>query len=423
MHRRPAACSRNAGGGASRPFFIAVALTLIGLGALPPAAGARETVPPRVVRVATFNASLTRSEPGGLRRDLATGRDPQALAAARIIQLVRPDVLLLNEFDHDPDGEALRLFTTLYVGRDQRGSRAVRYRYRFSAPVNTGVPSGLDLDRDGRSDGPGDALGFGRFAGQYGMAVLSRWPIERRALRTYRTLLWREMPGNLLPEEWYPPEARATLPLSSKSHWDLPIALGAPWRLHLLASHPTPPTFDGPEDRNGRRNHDEIRFWADYLDPGRAAWIRDDAGEPGGLPPGAHFVIAGDLNADPFDGDSVPGAIAQLLGHPRVGTPPAPASAGAPLAAASQGGANRTQRGPPEHDTADFDDTPPGPGNLRVDYVLPSRTLAICASGVHWPPADETVARASDHRLVWVDLAVGGCAATGPSSRQRRASR
>jgi hypothetical protein len=72
--------------------------------------------------------------------------------------------------------------------------------------------------------------------------------------------------------------------------------------------------FDGPEDRNGRRNHDEIRFWADYVTPGRtSAYVYDDAGRRGGLEPGALFVIAGDQNSDPLDGDSVPGAAQQLI--------------------------------------------------------------------------------------------------------------
>jgi len=52
--------------------------------------------------------------------------------------------------------------------------------------------------------------------------------------------------------------------LSSKSHWDVPVNTpNGP--LHIYASHPTPPVFDGPEDRNGLRNADEIRFWSLYL--------------------------------------------------------------------------------------------------------------------------------------------------------------
>ena len=66
------------------------------------------------------------------------------------------------------------------------------------------------------------------------------------------------------PRDWYSPEVLRSLRLSSKSHWDLPVRIGRR-TVHVLASHPTPPTFDGPEDRNGTRNHDEIRFWAEYV--------------------------------------------------------------------------------------------------------------------------------------------------------------
>ncbi len=362
-----------------------------------------------VVRVATFNASLTRDVAGQLERDLATQADPQARAIAQIIQRVRPDVLLINEFDFDPEGKAARLFAEHYLGRAQRGTRPLRYPHRFIAPVNTGVPSGHDLDGDGRSDGPGDALGFGRFPGQYGMIVYSRLPIDVGNARTFRRTLWREMPQALLPPGWYTAEALGRLPLSSKSHWDLPIDLGVGRRIHLLASHPTPPAFDGEEDRNGRRNHDEIRFWVDYLDRTRSAWIRDDVGRVGGLAADGDFVIVGDLNADPWDGGSHPRAIAQLLEHPRVRAEPTPRSRGAELAALRQRGANLSHRGPAAEDTADFGDTPPAPGNLRVDYVLPSRTFTICASGVYWPDDDEELVRASDHRLVWVDLSTEHC--------------
>ena len=45
--------------------------------------------------------------------------------------------------------------------------------------------------------------------------------------------------------------------------------------------------------------------------------------------------------------------------------------------------------------------------DLRVDYVLPSRSLKIVRSGVFWPPAGDPASAlldASDHRLVWVDI-------------------
>ena len=134
---------------------------------------------------------------------------------------------------------------------------------------------------------------------------------------------------------------------------------------------PHAPTFDGPEDRNGTRNHDEIRFWADYVTPGAGRYIYDDEGRRGGLRPGSRFVIMGDQNADPLDGDSVAAAINQLLDSRWI-TDPRPTSAGAVEAARLQGGANLTHRGDPAYDTADFNDNP-APGNLRADYVLPSR--------------------------------------------------
>jgi len=122
------------------------------------------------------------------------------------------------------------------------------------------------------------------------------------------------MPGALLPvnpatgQPWFSSAQLEVVRLSSKSHWDVPIDFYGR-TVHFLVSHPTPPVLDGPEDRNGRRNFDEIRFWVDYLRPGRAArYIYDDAGVTGGLQAGAPFVIAGDQNSDPLDGDSVPGA-------------------------------------------------------------------------------------------------------------------
>src|SRR5690606_32022386 len=233
------------------------------------------------------------------------------------IQRIRPHVVLLNEFDHVPGGAAVDAFRTNYL---QRGKNPIDYPYAFTAPVNTGVPSGYDLNNDGVVGGPDDAFGFGFFPGQYGMVVYSKYPIVDDAVRTFQHFLWKDMPGNLMPTEFYSAEEQDVLRLSSKSHWDLPVSIGKR-TVHFLVSHPTPPTFDGAEDRNGRRNNDEIRFWADYIgSPARSAYIYDDDGGTGGLKPGELFVIAGDQNSDPHDGDSVEGSIEALLNHPRVNT-------------------------------------------------------------------------------------------------------
>ena len=362
------------------------------------------------VRFATFNSSLNRNTAGGLREELDGGSSEQARKIAEILQRVRPDVVLLNEVDYDSSGTTLQLFRQHYLEVSQGGQQPLRYEHSFLAPVNTGIPSGMDLDGNGTTGQPADAFGFGRFPGQYGMLVLSRYPIDERQARTFQLFPWKQMPGGLLPVDqssgkpYYPAAARAVFRLSSKSHWDLPVRIGET-TVHLLASHPTPPVFDGPEDRNGRRNHDEIRLWTDYIHPFRGNYLVDDQGRKGGLPRGEHFVIAGDLNADPLDGDTVPGAIGQLLGLRRVNSGQIPASRGA--VAFRDTGVNANHRGNPRNDTADFPDR--GPGNLRVDYVLPSRSLQIVKSGVFWPPdGDPTAALldASDHRLVWVDVMI-----------------
>jgi Endonuclease/Exonuclease/phosphatase family len=392
------------------------------------AGGAQAGDNPRdVVRFATFNASLNRNTAGALRADLSTPGNAQASAVAEIIQRVRPDVLLINEFDFDP--QALVLFQDNYLSISQSGAQPIMYPHRFIAPSNTGIASGFDLNNNGQvvtvPGAPGyadDALGFGAFPGQFGMAVYSMYEFEADDIRTFQEFLWKDMPGALLPDDpataapadWYSSEELAIFRLSSKSHWDLPISIGNK-TVHFLVSHPTPPVFDGPEDRNGRRNHDEIRFWADYISPNRSRYIYDDDGDFGGLPGGSLFVIAGDQNSDPFDGDSVPGSAQLLLEHPLINAGNAPTSPGAVEAAALQGGANATHRGNPAFDTADFADVP-GPGNLRADYVLPRVNVQIKASAVFWPVSSDPLSRltgtfpfpSSDHRLVWIDAALPG---------------
>ncbi|WP_402469645.1 endonuclease/exonuclease/phosphatase family protein [Isoptericola aurantiacus] len=372
------------------------------------------------LRVATYNLSLNRASEGELVQDLSTPDDAQAATVAEVIQRADPDVVLLNEFDFDAAGEAVDLFRENYLEVGQGGAEPVVYPYAFVAPSNTGVPSGFDLNNDGTVGGGDDAFGFGLFEGQYGMAVLSKYPIDTAAVRTFQDFLWADMPGGLLPDDpatdapadWFSAEELEVVRLSSKSHWDVPVRVGRE-TVHVLASHPTPPTFDGPEDRNGRRNHDEIRFWADYVTPGKASrYIYDDDGGRGGLGGGERFVILGDQNADPADGDSYDVAIDQLLDHPRI-RDPRPTSDGAVEAAALQGGANLTHTGDPALDTADFADTTPG--NLRADYVLPSKHgLRVRDAGVFWPVQADPLSAltgtypfpSSDHRLVWVDLKV-----------------
>ncbi len=372
----------------------------------PPATGGS------TVRIATYNASLYDDAAGGLVARLRAGDDDDARKIAAVLQRVRPDIVLLNEFDFDAEGIAADLFQRRYLEVAQAGGgEALRYPYRYFAPVNTGVPSGLDLDRNGRAGGEGrdrgnDAWGYGLHPGQYGMLLLSQHPIDAGDVRTFQLLKWSAMPGARRPMDpatgtwWYPDAVWEQLRLSSKSHWDVPVRTPA-GVVHVLASHPTPPVFDGPEDRNGSRNHDEIRLWTEYLSGGDDGWLCDDGGRCGGLAADARFVVLGDLNNDPVSGDGLHEAIVGLMRHPRVLQVGAPRSEGAVALARSRGFSGDGDAGVA---TGDFGGKV---GALRLDYVLPSRGFEVEDSGVLWPAPGEDgadIVDGSDHRLVWVDL-------------------
>ncbi len=333
------------------------------------------------IRVATYHADLARKGPGLLLRDILKGNE-QVEAVAQVIAHVRPDILLLLNTDHDFEARTLRALNARIAAAGHR------FDYLFAKRPNSGMASDLDLDGDGRRGGPGDAQGFGRFAGEGGMAVLSRWPIGE--VEDLSGLIWGDLPWALYPEVAGRPfpsqEARAVQRLSSVAHWVVPVDTPG-GRVTLAAFHAAPPVFDGPEDRNGKRNHDEIMLWRHWMD-----------GAFGAAPEG-RFVILGDANLDPVDGDGIKAAIRGLLGDARV-QDPMPASRGAVAVADPE------QSGDPALDTVDWPG--PDPGNLRVDYVLPSADFRLRGTGVFWPaPGEEghdLAVRASRHRLVWVDL-------------------
>jgi endonuclease/exonuclease/phosphatase family metal-dependent hydrolase len=318
---------------------------------------------------------LSRDGPGLLLRDILAG-EAEVMAVAEVVATVAPDVILLTAFDYDLDGHALAAFA------DRVEAAGVAYPYRFALASNAGMATELDLDGDGRLRTPRDAQGYGEFAGQAGMAILSRLPISAEASRDFSAFLWADMPGAIAPEGM-----AAEQRLSSVGHWDVAVALPDGRPVRLWAWYATPPVFDGPEDRNGRRNHDEAAFWLRYLEGALPV-----------LPEAGPFVLMGDANLDPLDGDGRAEALSALLEHPRL-TDPLPRSAGGVAAAARDGGANAGQRGDPGLDTADWPDGPGQPGNLRVDYVLPSAEWQVVGSGVWWP--EDGPVR---HRLVWVDV-------------------
>lgn len=366
------------------------------------------------VRVATYNIEDVRSE------DLVRPSHPRLLRIAQEIRELRPDIILLNEIAFDrpapADGTAglnAQRFIDAYLSREGNSdSSAVRYS-AIMPPPNTGLLSGFDLDRNGETvsttpvlpsgsgdgkAGPqtpegraygGDSWGFGMFPGQYGFAVLvsTRFEILQDEVRTFQNFRWSSLPDPLRPidpitgESWYDDATWQVFRLSSKTHVDVPVRLDSETVLHILASHPTPPAFDGQEGRNKRRNHDEIRFWNYYLDD--AEFLIDDQGRTGGLDRNDYFVIVGDLNADPDEGDSIDDPIGTFLfNHDRVN------GDFVPVADA-------------EIEGLDSDDT--ARWGLRVDYVLPSTNIVVKRGGVHRHSfsADEAP---SDHFPVWLDL-------------------
>ena len=338
------------------------------------------------LRVATFGAALSRDGPGLLLRDILAGDDPGVAATVAVIAAVGPDVIVLTDIDHDHGDAALGAL------RDALRVAGADYPHAFAPVPNSGLPSGQDLDANGRLGEARDALGYGRFPGQGGIAILSRHPLGPATDLT--GLLWRDLPGAVLPMRDGAPflsdAALAVLPLSSTAHVIVPV-LAPSGPFDLMAWSATPPVFDGPEDMNGLRGADELRLWSLVLD-----------GVVGAAPAG-DFVIAGNSNLDPADGDGRRSAMAAFLADPRL-QDPGPGSAGGRLAA------DPGQAGDPGLDTADWPDG--APGNLRVSYVLPSAGWTVTGAGVFWPAPDDPARAilgedglaAGPHRLVWVDL-------------------
>ncbi len=309
-------------------------------------------------------------------RDILSGEDAQVDALVRVVQAADPDVLVLADMDFDLEGRAAMALAQMIGG----------YPFHIALRPNRGVQSGQDRNGDGRLGTAEDAQGYGEFAGQSGMVVLSRLPFVPDRIKDHSQFLWRDLPATLGAD------AVADQRLATTGFYVIPVRRANGDTVSLLTWHATAPVFDGPDDFNGRRNHDETAFWLDYLT---------------GMPAASHFVLLGTANLDPVDGDGRPEALLQLLSHPHL-QDPMPESEGGVLAAGMDAGANTAQSGNPALDTADWPDDPGWPGNLRVDYVLPSRMFDVLDAGVVWPAEEgslrQDVLSASRHRLIWADL-------------------
>ena len=298
------------------------------------------------LRIAFWNVELTRKGPGLLLRDITRGNDPQIAAILGGIDALQADILVLGGIDFDAGGLALAAL-----------NEALTRPFAHLRPLrpNTGLPSGFDLDGNGRRDEARDAIGFGTFPGQGGMAILSSLPFDAGASRDFNAFLWADLPGTLRPDTM--PES---LPLSTTGHHDTAVILEQGHALHLLTWHATTPAFDGPEDRNGRRNHDETAFWSALM-----------AGALPFAPPSRPLILIGQANSDPDKGDGQPAAIRALLANPALQDPLPPV------------------------DTVDYGGTI---GPLRVAYILPSSDLTVMGSGIGPPLPGQR------HRPIWVTL-------------------
>lgn len=358
------------------------------------------------IRFASYNVAMYGNSTGEILAQLETAQQQIKLRRlAAVIKKVRPDVLVLMEVDYDSEGKILDLFRENLLSISLDNFEGIDYPYAYQIQTNTGLISEVDIDGNGNVSLPNDAYGFGNYEGQYASAILSKYPIDISNQRSFQKFLWKNMPDATLPQNldgssYYSEEVLNVFRLSSKNHIDLPLQISDEHTVHALISHPTPPVFDGDEDRNGKRNHDEIKLWADYIS--NENYLVDDNGVTGGLNSDESFMIFGDLNADPVDGDSYNNAISLLIDHPRVNQD---VTNGA-LIPSSNGGTEHNEsanhEGDPAYDTSFF--------GLRIDYVMPSKDLTVIDSGVFWPASNEESSElvqdgaASDHLLVWVDV-------------------
>ncbi|MGL5774607.1 MAG: endonuclease/exonuclease/phosphatase family protein [Aeromonas veronii] len=421
-----------------------------------------------MVRFATFNLSFDRDNAGELTSELALTRTEQDALLARlaegslsgatettakriqqirnvaeIIQRTRPDVFLLNEFDNDGKGESttdLKAFNDNYLAHAQHAEvTAISYPVLQNFATNTGLMSGYDLNLDGNiNSGPDDAWGYGKYHGQYAMAVMSKYPIDTKQIRTFQHFKWKDMPGEKNPiiddckklidkngvknpyrecgDAWYAEEVWQKYPLSSKNHADVPVRIKTDKGeevIHFLISHPTPPIFANAARHTVKHNRAEIAFWNDYVKG--LNYMTDDKGTKGGLAKNAKFVIAGDLNADPLTGDGDLTAIQALLDNALMNQAITngtliPVSEGGPECVSKGADCKRNLNRPnPERIT--------NSSVLQLDHVIPSANLNAVKSGVFWPASFEAgyhlvydaklgIAKgvSSDHRMVWVDL-------------------
>ncbi len=385
-----------------------------------------------------LNGSLTKTDKTTAEKVI------QIRNVAAIIQVNRPDVLMMAEYNNEgtgADNTALDAFQKNYLSVAQslegaggeQNLEPIEYPYKKPYATNTGLVSNFDLDNNGVAGQlPGDAWGFGQYHGQYAFALFSKYEIDTANTRTFQTFKWKDMEGASIPtislcsdpqkipagmacgDNWYTNETWQEVRLSSKNHVDAPIIIPTASGtdvIHLLMSHPTPPVFD--TGKNKQQNAAEVAFWHDYIQGKN--YFYDDLGTKGGLQQGAKFVMMGDQNLDPVAGDGITSVMQALHNDPLVNQE------------VMNGALYPTSIGGAEHALA-ANSSHPNPNRLTstfglaVDYALPSANLTVTSSGVYWPATSEAgrllindprIGKngsgkdvSSDHRLIWINLSL-----------------
>jgi endonuclease/exonuclease/phosphatase family metal-dependent hydrolase len=123
-----------------------------------------------------------------LLRDIRKGTD-DVLAVANVIAHIAPDIIALQDIDYDADNLALNALANLLRDKGQD------YPHVLSLRPNTGRITGLDMDGDGKLGEAQDAQGYGRFSGDGGMGLLSKFPILASNVLDFSDLLWTDFPN------------------------------------------------------------------------------------------------------------------------------------------------------------------------------------------------------------------------------------
>lgn len=88
-----------------RILFLSCCTCLVLLSACHTAPAAVDRAPAAgTVRVATLNTALSRPGQGELAEAMARADDAKVKLVAEVLQRTRPDIVLLQEIDHDPTG-------------------------------------------------------------------------------------------------------------------------------------------------------------------------------------------------------------------------------------------------------------------------------------------------------------------------------